>query len=185
MSAVGPELSKKPIPSRKRHKPVGRPTLCTEEMIQKICGLLRQGNYFDVACRSFGINPTTALEWIARGEGRSDMPSAPHFVKFSEEVRKAVAVAEPLLINEIQRAAKNGQWTAAAFILERKFPNRWGRKDQKLVRHEHEQLPSPVRATPEDPDALLPEDAVARIDRAKEMLEYARLRAAKLIGPGK
>ena len=70
-----------------------------------------------------GISPTTFYRWMQLGAE----PDAPReFREFREAVKKARAVSSVALVGIIRRAAiKN--WTAAAWLLERRRPDLWGR----------------------------------------------------------
>jgi hypothetical protein len=45
----------------------GRKTVYTDEIADKIVGLIRVGNFVDVACRAAGIHKSTYYDWKARG----------------------------------------------------------------------------------------------------------------------
>lgn len=52
------------------------------------------------------------------------------FALFRVMTQRARAEAEVRAISMIQSAAVNGQWQAAAWFLERSFPDQWGRKER-------------------------------------------------------
>jgi alpha-galactosidase/6-phospho-beta-glucosidase family protein len=107
----------------------GRPTKLTPEVQDKIVTALRAGNYQETAARYAGINHDTFYEWMRRGK---DEPGS-IFSDFAEAVEKAKADAEVRDVALIDRAAADGNWQAAAWKLERKFPNRWGRVNRTEV----------------------------------------------------
>lgn len=135
----------------------GRPTKLTPETQKKIVAAIRSGNFFETACEFAGISRSTGFEWlrIARGEHPDKKPTKP-FLDFLDAVKKAEADAEAEQLLIIRNAAKGGteyrsetvnkydkdgrvkevierkqltppNWTAAAWYLERKHPERWGR----------------------------------------------------------
>ena len=68
--------------------------------------------------------------WLKIAQG-PDAP--PEYVEFFEALEKAEADAEVFDIALIRQAAQGGSWQAAAWIRERKAPDRWGRKDASKV----------------------------------------------------
>lgn len=54
------------------------------------------------------------------------------YFEFFEAIKKAEAIAEARNVTIIQSAAKDS-WQAAAWWLERKHPDEWGRKEQHKI----------------------------------------------------
>jgi hypothetical protein len=105
-------------------KPHGRPTTLTPEVSAAILDSLRRGNYFETAVLAQGVPVSTARTWLAFGrQGRAE-----NFVKFFEGVKGAEAVAEESIVASI-RAWTEKQWTAAAWLAERRFPERWAKRE--------------------------------------------------------
>jgi len=103
---------------------MARPSKFTPEVRARIIQALQAGNYQDTACAFAGIAPATYYRWMADAE----LPDADkELVEFREEVIKARAEAEIRNVAQIQLAAQEGTWQAAAWYLERSHPNRWGR----------------------------------------------------------
>jgi len=134
-----------------------------KEVQKTIVDALLAGNHFNVACQLAGVAESTGLEWLARGKGQSKRAAEPLYVEFAEAVEQAKAQSEVRAVLRIRQAAQGGaviksvtitkvdpktgattevhevkqyappNWTADAWWLERKFNDRWGRKD----RHSH------------------------------------------------
>jgi hypothetical protein len=115
----------------------GRPTKLTPEIQAEICEILREGNYIEVAAPIVGITRETLFGWIRRGRLEIDRVAenprlkvrkreAP-FVAFFHAVKEAQAASEREDLETIKEASKT-QWQAAAWRLERKNFDRWGRK---------------------------------------------------------
>jgi len=113
----------------------GRPTKLTPELQRKITDAIRAGNYMETAAAYAGIHKDTLYAWLKRG-ARDKSPKSP-YRQFSDAVEKALAEAEVRDVALIAKAAEK-EWQAAAWRLERKFPDRWGRKDrvQADIRHQ-------------------------------------------------
>ncbi len=115
----------------------GRPTKLNEDVQHKICSAIRAGNYIETAAAYAGINKSTLYDWMKRGEREKQrVEKNPRyrvrkreepFVEFSNAIEKALADAEIRDVAIIARAAED-VWQAAAWRLERKFPDRWGKK---------------------------------------------------------
>lgn len=121
-----------------------RPTKLTPELQEDVLKVIRSGNYIETACAYVGINKSTFYDWIKRGAREKDRvaknPKArvrkdeQPFVDFSNAVERALAHAEIRDVAIIGKAAEEN-WQAAAWRLERKFSDRWGRKDKYALEH--------------------------------------------------
>ena len=116
----------------------GRPTKLTSELQSRIVQAIQAGNYIETAAAYAGISKNTLFDWLRRGarekervagkpRARVRKEEAP-YVEFSDSVEKALAEAEVRDVVNVMKAADGGQWQAAAWRLERKFPERWGYK---------------------------------------------------------
>jgi hypothetical protein len=92
---------------------MARPTKLTIEVQDRVVALIRAGNTVQVAAQAAGICRRTFHLWMAR----DDDP----YRAFRAAVEQARADAEASLV---ARAAR-GNWRAAAFLLEQRFPERW------------------------------------------------------------
>lgn len=89
----------------------------TEELIQQMASLKGDGLSNKDICRAVGIHEAKLYRWLSKPSGR------PHRA-LGESLKKAEAVYKRTLLTTICEAAtkKNGQWTAAAWLLERSTP---------------------------------------------------------------
>ncbi len=118
-----------------RRRRAGRPDLLTDEVQRTIVGALRLGHYMETAAALAGVNKDTVYGWLKRGArvraGRVPPSKQTDFDKraaaFSDAVSRAMAEAESILLGYIARAAAE-DWRAAAWRLERRAPERWGRR---------------------------------------------------------
>ena len=90
------------------------------EIIDELLKYIEAGNYVTTACECVGLNPKTFYEWI-KDETKSNISN--------EIIQKAESRAIARNVAVIQVAAKKS-WQAAAWFLERKKYEDWGRKDQ-------------------------------------------------------
>lgn len=117
---------------------LARPTKLTKKIQEDICRAVRAGNYIETAAAHVGINKTTLYDWMKRGAREKERiaknprarvkKSEEPYVEFSNAIEKALADAEVRDVAIIANAAKEN-WQAAAWRLERKFKERWGRND--------------------------------------------------------
>jgi hypothetical protein len=109
---------------------IGRPTKLTPEIAATICGLVAQGNYMKASAGAVGVDPGTVHRWVSKGAA----PDAdPLYRDFRDQLQKAKAMAEAKMVKVITTAANQGQWTAAAWWLERTNPEEWGKRDRVEV----------------------------------------------------
>jgi hypothetical protein len=91
--------------------------------MEKLIEALRAGAYRIDACRAAGIHYNTLLAWEKKGESEK----SGEFSEFLDALRKAEADAVIKNVEVITRAAQDGDWRAAAWFLEHKYPDKWAR----------------------------------------------------------
>ena len=109
--------------------PSGRPTKLNGESAAKIVEALRLGVPQTTAVTYARISKSTYYRWLKAAEG----PDAPQeFRDFRDAVAAARAEAEVRAVAIIQNASPKS-WQAAAWFLERSFPEHWARKDRREI----------------------------------------------------
>ena len=111
----------------------------TEDLIKIICELKGKGMSNKDICMAVGIHEATLYRWLNK-------PSARLHRVLSEEFKKAEARYKQELLDTIRGAAlANRQyWTAAAWLLERKYPEEFGRPETRKAAVETEDAPKIV-----------------------------------------
>lgn len=104
---------------------VGRKSRLTSQTSQRILGVLRAGGYDETAAKAAGLSTTQFYEWLRRGR-EGDRP----YDLFLEQVEEARAEGESRNVMLIAKAAQSN-WQAAAWLLERRHPERWARPSQR------------------------------------------------------
>jgi hypothetical protein len=94
--------------------------LLTEQLASDLVGLVRRGNFLQVACRACGVSPTMLHKWLKKGHN-GEQP----YRDLAEKLSAAQAEAEIELVDTLNAAASR-DWKAAAWKLERKYPDRYG-----------------------------------------------------------
>lgn len=114
-----------------RH-PKGSTPILTEELIDRLAITIRSGAYIETAAAFCGISKDTFYRWLRLAESSE---STDLLIKLSDAVKKAMAEAELRDLNVIDKAAQEGVWQAAAWRLERKYTDRWGRQTKIQLEH--------------------------------------------------
>jgi len=101
----------------------GRPPKLTQEIQDRIVSAITAGNYLETAAAFAGIHRATLHRWLKRGAETT----IGQYREFRDAVERAQAQAEIRDVAIIGQAATK-HWQAAAWRLERKFHDRWGRR---------------------------------------------------------
>lgn len=114
---------------------MGRPTVCTAEMIEAVCAAL-QAAPVSIACAAeqAGICESTYHSWRERGRSGEEP-----YATFLERTTRAVRATEAMLVEDIANARTGPDkpdWKARAWILERRFRDEWGKTDRVAVQHD-------------------------------------------------
>ena len=142
----------------KRQSQRGRRSRLTPEVQEKIVSAIRAGNYANVAAEYGGICAATFYRWLQKGEAAK----SGQFREFCDAVKKAEREAEVRAVAQIQKHMDRN-WKAAMTYLERKHPDRWGRRDHlKIEIDPREALVDLLAISPEDLDSAI--DAATRED---------------------
>lgn len=144
----------------------GRPSKFTPETRERIISALRANAYIETAAAYAGIEKDTFYRWLKMGARAKSGP----YREFSDAIKQTMGEAEVRDLAVISKAA-NGydvvktkrvigsdgkveteettsrefSWQAAAWRLERKYPQKWGRRDHLEVAGDEER-PLKVRA---------------------------------------
>ena len=99
--------------AKKKH---GRPTRLTEETQRKVCEAILLGCTYSIAASYAGIHESTLFAWLARGKEENGKI----YKDFYRAVKHAESMNAVRNLASIAQAAKDGNWTAAAWLLERR-----------------------------------------------------------------
>lgn len=110
-----------------KRKGPGRPSKLTPEVEDKLLTALRAGNFRGPSAFYAGVSMRALQEWMAAGkrDPKSD------FGRLRALVLQAEKGAEIAHVANIAKAAREGDWKAAAWWLERKASARWARPQPK------------------------------------------------------
>lgn len=109
----------------------GRKTKLTPQVQDLIVQALNVGAHHEHACQYAGIDQSTFYDWLRK----ADTGKEP-YAQFSQAVKKAESQAGVGYLALIDSAARAGNWQAAAWKLERRWPKLYGRQ---IMREDGEQ----------------------------------------------
>lgn len=113
-------------------RPIGRPPgsdKLTREVAAKIISRMSRGYYLETAAYWAEVSPRTVYKWMAKGK---KTPGVGKYGKFYSAVKKALANCTGNFHDQIVRKGKK-EWTALAWVMERRFPKQYGRKEVVTV----------------------------------------------------
>src|SRR5687768_14410785 len=104
----------------------GRRSKYTPDVVKRLTDAIKLGATYELACNYAGIHIDTFCHW------RNTRP------EFSEAVKEAEGAGAVGWLARIEQAAQAGTWQAAAWKLERRYPEQYGRTvSDHRHRHEH------------------------------------------------
>ncbi len=105
----------------------GRPTKLTPDLHAEVIRLIKAGNYLETAAAMVGVERPRLRVWVRRGMNEK----RGRYHEFALDVEQAMAHAEAMDVLGIRKAGER-EWTARAWLLERRFPTRWGRRSAEV-----------------------------------------------------
>ena len=96
-----------------------RRTKYTEEAIKAIEQAISMGATYRLACQYAGISEDTFGRWRDK------------YAEFADRIKRAEGRAAVGWLDKIEKAATDGNWQAAAWKLERRYPHEYGRQVQE------------------------------------------------------
>jgi transposase-like protein len=129
----------------------------TPELIKKLTDYVAQGNYYSTAFYAVDIDDSTFYKWMEQGRQDYEKGVEGLYLDLISEVKRAEAEAEVERVARIRQAGIGGQvsrrvtrlkkdgteeteetfqlpqWLADITFLERRHPDRWGRRDRTRI----------------------------------------------------
>jgi len=100
---------------------MGRKTKLTPDKHEQLLNYIRAGTPIETAAQAIGIGKTTFYRWMHNGNG------------FRDSIKKAESEFINIYVLKVQKASEKN-WTAAAWMLERRCPDLFAKKE--IVRME-------------------------------------------------
>ena len=112
--------------TRTRPHPIGRPPKLTAEMIEEICDYIISGYSIAGAGRKAKVSESTIYRWLAMARSGS---AEQIYLDLAERVKEATECSEFELLQAMRMAAaKDKNWRALAWLLERRYPEKYGKR---------------------------------------------------------
>jgi len=105
-----------------------RPTKLTPAIREALIEAVELGATWEAAAQSTGIGVSTLRDWRRRGDAGEEPFSA-----FLAAIQKAEGASIARSLRVIRQAAEGGQWQAAAWLLQRRYPADYGRRLENRV----------------------------------------------------
>lgn len=109
-----------------------------ETTVRKLCEALQAGVPRKIACAYAGITPQTFSAWRRRAEVERKAGEPGKYSDAIWETEQAEAQMAFGMVSVIGQAARGGQWQAAAWIMERRWPEEFGRGQDRIKMPEEE-----------------------------------------------
>jgi hypothetical protein len=105
----------------------GRPSAIGDpETLREFLTAIEAGNYLDTSCDLAGISRETYRQWTKRAEAGE----AP-YTTLVGAVKRASSRAEALAVQRVRQAGEDPRfWAAEMTYLERRHPEKWGRRSE-------------------------------------------------------
>jgi len=132
---------------------MGNITKLTPERQDTICKAIRLGATYLLAAQAAGITYATLWAWMDKGKNGV----AQIYVDFLDAVKKEEALHSQECLENIRSAGfHHQQWTAAAWLLERRYPREYGKEAELILRSERieAKLDKLLGKEPENAEAL-------------------------------
>ena len=111
-------MAGQPKKRQRKRKPTKAQSKVREDLIEN----LRTGMTIEAACLLAGIGRTTYYRWLDEDE------------KWADECKSAVRFAEAVLLERVKQLAMDKMdWRAFAWILEKRFPDDYGKRQELKV----------------------------------------------------
>jgi len=108
----------------------------TPKLIDEITTYIENGNSNVDTCKLCGISDSAFYEWIQDAkkylDGDTTIKHAEIKVDLMDAIKRAEAGFKAFHVNNITKSSRKN-WTASAWLLERKYPKEYGRVDRNAV----------------------------------------------------
>jgi len=109
---------------------MSRPTKLNPDVQARIVEAIDMGATYELAAQAGGVSIDSFSLWMKKGEDGKTEP----YCGFYGAIKESEGRAAVMWLKVIEKAAREGTWQAAAWKLERRYPNQYGRT---VVQTEH------------------------------------------------
>jgi len=141
-------------------------------MIQALSEAIAKGNYAVTACNLAGVTPQTFINWriqAEKDEANGLTVKESPYMKLFESVKRAEAIAESKLVEVVRESAEvKREWLPAMTFLERRHPDRWGRKDRSQVTIDEHKTITITRVEVIKPEGYIEGEVVEQLEEGEK-----------------
>ena len=112
----------------------GRPTKLNKEVCKTIADGITLGMPYEHAAVSAGVSYDTFNNWMKKGK----VQKSGKYFEFFKTIKEAEAKGIKNNLALITKSSKEGSWQASAWILERRHPEEFGRREVIKASVEHD-----------------------------------------------
>ena len=109
---------------------MGRKIKLEDDIQQRLILAIERGLTIADACEYSGISEKTYYNWLNKDTTQiKDDEERKKFVQFLQDIKKAQSECQMYCLDFIM---KDKSWQSKAWLLERRFPDRWAKKDMTI-----------------------------------------------------
>ena len=109
---------------------MGRKTKLQDDIQKRLLSAIEKGLSIIDSCEYAGISEKTYYNWLNKDiETIKDAGEQKKFIQFLQNIKKAQSECQMYCLDFIM---KDKSWQSKAWVLERRFPDRWAKKDMTL-----------------------------------------------------
>ena len=109
---------------------MGRKTKLQDDIKHRLISAIEKGLTIVDACEYAGISEKTYYNWLNKNTDEiKDEEERKKFVQFLQDIKKAQSECQMYCLDFIM---KDKSWQSKAWLLERRFPDRWAKKDMTI-----------------------------------------------------
>ena len=109
---------------------MGRKLKIEDDIQKNLLTAIEKGLTIDDACAYAGIVKQTYYNWLNKDvESIKDEATKKNFIDFLDSLKKAQSECQMYCLDFLM---KDKSWQSKAWVLERRFPDRWAKKDMTI-----------------------------------------------------
>ncbi len=120
----------------------GAPCKLDADCRKRILAALQRGATYELAANYAGISYDTLNNWRKKADENEEP-----FLELFKDIKKVEGAAAVSWLDKIDTAATDGNWQAAAWKLERRYPHQYGRQVQEITGRDGKPIEHDVKAT--------------------------------------
>jgi transposase len=142
---------------------MARPSKLTPDIHKRIGDGISLGLTYRLAAESAGVTYKSFNSWVQQGKNST---SGKYF-EFARHINKCNADGARILLEKLNDAANSGNCTVCMWILERRFPEDFARRQYRKMNVVSENINTNVEITVQGADSLR-KQILAKFDRVRE-----------------